>query len=63
MGTNVLVGSNKGKLKAEVSRILKGERRPGTIPPLWDGHASDRIAEILFAAAGQGSFQQQSCSS
>jgi UDP-N-acetylglucosamine 2-epimerase (non-hydrolysing) len=48
MGTNVLVGSDIGKLRAELSRILDGGAKLGTIPPLWDGHAGERIADILL---------------
>jgi hypothetical protein len=27
--------------------VLNGKGNVGAIPPLWDGHAGDRIAEIL----------------
>ena len=47
LGTNVLVGHDNEKLRSEVSKILGGRAKPGTIPPLWDGHAGERIAEIL----------------
>src|SRR2546427_812417 len=47
LGTNVLVGRDSEKLRSEVSKILGGKAKPGTIPPLWDGHAGERIAEIL----------------
>jgi UDP-N-acetylglucosamine 2-epimerase (non-hydrolysing) len=47
MGTNVLVGDDMTKLRAELSRILAGDGKHGTIPPLWDGHASERIADVL----------------
>src|SRR5438034_9006113 len=45
--TNRLVGRDGEKLRSEVSKILGGKAKPGTIPPLWDGHAGERIAEIL----------------
>jgi len=48
MGTNVLVGQDIGKLRTELSKILEGGARPGTIPPLWDGRTGERIAEILL---------------
>ena len=35
------------KLRAELSRVLAGKAKKGTVPPLWDGHAGERIAEIL----------------
>jgi UDP-N-acetylglucosamine 2-epimerase (non-hydrolysing) len=47
LGTNVLVGRDPGKLRSEVSRVLAGEAKKGTIPPLWDGHAGERIAALL----------------
>jgi UDP-N-acetylglucosamine 2-epimerase (non-hydrolysing) len=47
MGTNVLVGRDREKLRTELSRVLGGKAKKGTVPPLWDGHAGERIAEIL----------------
>lgn len=47
MGTNVLVGRNPEKLRGELFKILHGDAKQGTIPPLWDGHAAERIANIL----------------
>jgi UDP-N-acetylglucosamine 2-epimerase (non-hydrolysing) len=47
MGTNVLVGRDREKLRTELSRVLAGRAKKGTVPPLWDGHAGERIAEIL----------------
>src|SRR5437016_2674963 len=46
-GTNVLVGHDGKKLRLEISNILCGKAKPGTIPPLWDGHAAERIAELV----------------
>jgi UDP-N-acetylglucosamine 2-epimerase (non-hydrolysing) len=50
LGTNVLVGRDPDKLRSELSRVLAGNAKKGTIPPLWDGHAGERIAALL---AGQ----------
>jgi UDP-N-acetylglucosamine 2-epimerase (non-hydrolysing) len=49
MGTNVLVGRNMQRLRTEFERILSGRPKNGRVPPLWDGHASERIADILVA--------------
>jgi UDP-N-acetylglucosamine 2-epimerase (non-hydrolysing) len=49
LGTNTLVGQDAGKLRVEVSNILSGKGKTGAIPPLWDGHASERIADILLS--------------
>lgn len=46
-GTNVLVGRDPAKLSMEVSKVLAGKAKKGTVPPLWDGKAGERIAEVL----------------
>ena len=46
LGTNVLIGHDKAKLRSELAKILAGNAKRGTVPPLWDGMASERIAEI-----------------
>jgi UDP-N-acetylglucosamine 2-epimerase (non-hydrolysing) len=47
LGTNILVGEDKNRLTEELKTILDGKAKKGTVPPLWDGHAGDRIADIL----------------
>ncbi len=47
MGTNVLVGRDRNKLRSELSKVLDGNAKKGTIPPLWDGKAGERIADIV----------------
>lgn len=47
IGTNILVGNDTTKLRSELSKILEGKSKKGTIPPLWDGQASERIADIV----------------
>jgi UDP-N-acetylglucosamine 2-epimerase (non-hydrolysing) len=47
MGTNILVGQDGTMLRAELTKILQGKQKQGTVPPLWDGHSGERIAEIL----------------
>lgn len=47
VGTNTLIGSDHKKLHSELAKIVEGKAKSGTIPPLWDGHAGERIAEIL----------------
>lgn len=49
-GTNVLAGTNPSKIMAAVEHILRGESKIGRTPPLWDGHAAERIVEILLRA-------------
>lgn len=47
LGTNLLIGHNLAALHRELDRILDGHGKSGTIPPLWDGCAGTRIAEVL----------------
>lgn len=47
LGTNVLVGRDLPRLRDEVRNILSGKAKKGAIPPLWDAHASERIADLV----------------
>lgn len=47
-GTNTLVGTDMELLTREVAQILAGQGKGGRVPPLWDGLASERIADILL---------------
>ena len=47
MGTNTLVGHDSRKLAMELTAILDGKAKRGSIPPLWDGQAGERIADVL----------------
>jgi UDP-N-acetylglucosamine 2-epimerase (non-hydrolysing) len=47
IGTNTLVGQDSRKLAFELSAILEGRAKRGSVPPLWDGQAGDRIADVL----------------
>lgn len=49
-GSNVLVGRDLDLLRVELKKVLDGKRGDTAIPDLWDGHASDRIAEVLLRA-------------
>lgn len=49
LGTNTLVGQNMERLQAEVRKILAGETKQGEVPPQWDGHAAERIANTIVA--------------
>ena len=53
MGTNILVGANPERLTEQLNRILQGNVKPGSVPPLWDGHAGERIALTLVQHFGQ----------
>ncbi len=48
LGTNILMQDlNPESVHAQVQKILNGEAKKGIIPPLWDGRAAERIADIL----------------
>lgn len=47
MGTNVLVGQDMERLRREVAAVLSGNAKQGQVPPLWDGQASERIADVI----------------
>lgn len=49
VGSNILVGSDMDRLKTEANKALSGNGKRGSVPPLWDGMASERIAEIVLS--------------
>ena len=50
LGTNVLLGREYQRLVPEISRVLAGKAKLGSVPPLWDGQAGKRIADLLLQA-------------
>lgn len=51
-GTNVLVGTNPQKIKNAAFEILNNQNAVDKkIPPLWDGHAAERICNALINQA------------
>jgi UDP-N-acetylglucosamine 2-epimerase (non-hydrolysing) len=49
MGTNVVVGTDPTRI-IEAAEVALERKRAGTemrVPPLWDGHAAERIVEAL----------------
>ena len=47
LGTNELVGVDPSKLAPYFERLFAGQWKHGTIPPLWDGKAGERIVAHL----------------
>ena len=47
-GTNVLAGTDPAKILAAAREILRSGGKQSRRPVLWDGHAAERIAEILL---------------
>jgi UDP-N-acetylglucosamine 2-epimerase (non-hydrolysing) len=49
LGTNQLLADlNPQTVHEKVVDILEGRTKKGIIPPLWDGHAAERIADVLI---------------
>jgi UDP-N-acetylglucosamine 2-epimerase (non-hydrolysing) len=49
MGTNTVLGTNPERI-AEVPELIEAARgKPTSVPTLWDGKASARIADVLAA--------------
>ena len=49
MGTNELLGTNPDAIAPAMQRLLSGNWKKGSVPPLWDGHTAERIIEIIFS--------------
>lgn len=47
IGTNMLVGTNPNNVKPALDKLFSGNWPKGEIPELWDGHAAERIVDIL----------------
>lgn len=47
MGSNELVPLDMPSVREAIGRIERGEFKRGEVPPLWDGHATERIFDVL----------------
>lgn len=47
LGTNQLIGTNLQDVKQAALEVINGKTKNGTIPPLWDGHTAERIADVV----------------
>ena len=47
MGTNELIGTNPSAIPPTLEKLYSGQWKEGRIPALWDGHAAERIVDIL----------------
>jgi UDP-N-acetylglucosamine 2-epimerase (non-hydrolysing) len=48
IGTNVVVGTDAGKIVAEARKVIAGTHKKGQQPRLWDGNAAQRIAAHMI---------------
>ena len=49
VGTNVLVGEDAGRLRDELTAMVRGEWKNGSLPDRWDGRTAERIIQILLS--------------
>ena len=49
IGTNELIGTNPDAVAPALKILFDGQWKKGAIPPLWDGHTSERIVDILLS--------------
>ncbi|WP_318643078.1 non-hydrolyzing UDP-N-acetylglucosamine 2-epimerase [Flavobacterium ardleyense] len=47
IGTNELVGTDHRNIKPALQKLFKGDWKKGSIPDLWDGHAAERIVDVI----------------
>jgi len=50
-GTNTVVGTDPGRIRATFNDILATGGKRGRVPDLWDGHAAERIATTIASWA------------
>jgi UDP-N-acetylglucosamine 2-epimerase (non-hydrolysing) len=48
-GTNTVVGLSEELIVSHGQLALRGRGKQGSNPPLWDGHAAERIADVFLA--------------
>ena len=49
LGTNQIIGADPAQTERAVRQVLSGTWKRGTIPPLWNGRAAERIADAITA--------------
>lgn len=47
IGTSEVVGTSRERILDAVNRVLSGSWKKGTLHELWDGHAAERIADVM----------------
>jgi len=51
IGTNELIGTHPEAIKPILDKLFSDHWKKGGIPALWDGHAAERIVEVLTSTA------------
>ncbi len=51
VGTNTLLGLSPSSISSLTTLLAEAPSQPGAVPELWDGHASERIVDVLLGSA------------
>ena len=49
IGTNELIGTNPNNIKPALDKLFANQWKKGGIPLFWDGHAAERIVDVLVS--------------
>lgn len=55
MGTNMLLGLAPERIREAPELLAQVRERSHRVPPLWDGHAAERIVDVLGAQVAEAS--------
>jgi UDP-N-acetylglucosamine 2-epimerase (non-hydrolysing) len=58
MGTNTLLGLDPARIADVPELVAEAHQREAEVPPLWDGHAAERIVDVLSSTLGSEPIQQ-----
>ena len=58
MGTNTLLGLDPARIADVPELLARAREREAQVPPLWDGHAAERIVDVLSRTLGAESVEQ-----
>lgn len=50
LGSNEIVGLDRHRVSSSLCRIIEGNWKKASIPPLWDGRAAERVIAVLKKA-------------
>ncbi len=53
-GTNRVIGASPSRIVSEAAKVFDTPLQPPVPPPLWDGHAAERIVTILLERLSGG---------
>jgi len=52
IGSNVLAGTDPARVRQAIDDVMSGHLRAGAVPELWDGHAAERIVDVIAGEVG-----------